>query len=180
MNWKGSGRYRSQPNFRDYCITCVWELRKATKRFSQDNRSPGINSNQWPPAYATGTWALSMPLCDDGHKSWHMSICLSLSFGNKTIWMAQNTRRRSYRHAWHLSVKLTRPVTCISDPVRKPLSSRMVRWRLHPERDIVLLRILSSGHLKPSLVHTTDKMKDAVLNKHYRHIYISNKTQFLP
>jgi hypothetical protein len=47
MNQKGCGRKWSWPNLRCtyYSGTCLVGLRKTTKNFNQDNRSPGRDSN---------------------------------------------------------------------------------------------------------------------------------------
>jgi hypothetical protein len=54
MNGKGCGRKRSWPNLRYYPGICLEGLRKATKNFSQDSRSPGRDLNSGPPEYEAG------------------------------------------------------------------------------------------------------------------------------
>jgi hypothetical protein len=41
INWKGCGRNRSWPNFRNYPGIWLGKLRETTKNLSQDSRSPG-------------------------------------------------------------------------------------------------------------------------------------------
>jgi hypothetical protein len=53
-NWKGCGRKRSWPNLRYYHGICLEGVRKNTKTFSQDSRSPGRDLSQIHPIYEAG------------------------------------------------------------------------------------------------------------------------------
>jgi hypothetical protein len=94
MVWK-------EPHLRHCCSISARGL-TSTKHF---------NSNQWPK-YAAGR----LP-----NRTWHMSILLTLSFADKTIWVAQNTGRRQL--CGHLSVKRTR-VSCMFTGVPPPPCGR--------------------------------------------------------
>jgi hypothetical protein len=59
MSWKVCERNRSRPNLRNYTDICLEVLRKTTKDFCQDIRSPGRDLNPGPPEYEAGmltTW----------------------------------------------------------------------------------------------------------------------------
>jgi hypothetical protein len=54
MNRKECGRKQSWPNLRYYPGICLGGLRKTTKKFSQDSRSPGSDLNTGPPLHEAG------------------------------------------------------------------------------------------------------------------------------
>jgi hypothetical protein len=54
MNWKGWGRKRSWLNLSYYPSIFLEGLRKTTKNFSQDTRSPGRDLNPGPPEFEAG------------------------------------------------------------------------------------------------------------------------------
>jgi hypothetical protein len=54
INWKGCWRKRSWPSLMCCLSVCLEGLRKTTRTFRQDSRSPGRDLNPGPPEYKGG------------------------------------------------------------------------------------------------------------------------------